>query len=128
MINYFLNAILVLSCLVVLTLSLFWLFNVGVEGVSFKAVIEVWSPLTIVVCAMSSKDIESEISDEYDDSERDASESDSFSDSIWDAVVLVLEFSFSIEEADEEDVDISSEVDEVLFNEASLIKLFNMRL
>ncbi len=77
---------------------------------------------------MSSKDIESEISDEYDDSERDASESDSFSDSIWDAVVLVLEFSFSIEEADEEDVDISSEVDEVLFNEASLIKLFNMRL
>jgi hypothetical protein len=99
-----------------------------VEGVSFKAVIEVWSPLTIVVCAMSSKDIESEISDEYDDSERDASESDSFSDSIWDAVVLVLEFSFSIEEADEEDVDISSEVDEVLFNEASLIKLFNMRL
>lgn len=43
-------------------------------------------------------------------------------------VVFVFEFSFSIEEADEEDVDMSNEVDELLLNEASLIKLFNMRL
>ena len=72
------------GCLVVLHLTVFGLFNVGMVGVSLNTDNEICSPPTIVACAKSVSSSESgeEILDEYDDSEFDSSDSDSFSDSI----------------------------------------------